>query len=554
MLSRKKLLLILRILLWLLPAICLTAAIVVDRYFSQKQDFAEANLALVGGDLHAAGSTYRRLAKSFWWGENAKAGMAIVRALTDSSFNEPGEIRPDALRSFPIDLLLFKAVEGRKFEACLRLADFQKLVLPTSRSDLFRILALLELERFGEADRIFMSLSAKDRDSWLGRRLGSVKNHLKESAATLIYDRLGLLIGRIDGEGSMHPGDGINLNLIPSPVIEDALKNGGKRGIRVSLDLDLTRIAYEALEGYRGSIVFLDPDSGEVLAAVSDERTLRTTGVPAFVQLREPASISKLITTTAAMRAGYDPDTEIAEMTCEGAKEYRGGILYCAYRAGPLQSLDRAMAVSCNIAFANLGVRIGEEALVNELRRYGFDRSSESGFRFGSILRRTRNDRDIADLSIGIEMSEMTPLHGALIAAIFATGGKQPEPFFLHAIDGFTGLSPIKIKQGPGKTVITPEMARVGKQSMLAVTGFGGTGYNLAPDGLSYAMKTGTASDGRTGYHTNYIGFFPASEPRVAFCVRVTHQRTSSRVRRATIDVMRKLLAGVHELSKSRRL
>jgi len=56
------------------------------------------------------------------------------------------------------------------------------------------------------------------------------------------------------------------------------------------------------------------------------------------------------------------------------------------------------------------------------------------------------------------------------------------------------------------------------------------------------AMKTGTASEPRSGFHVNYIGVGPMPDPRVALCVRITHQRTSRRVRDAAHDVTRRLL------------
>ena len=54
-------------------------------------------------------------------------------------------------------------------------------------------------------------------------------------------------------------------------------------------------------------------------------------GTPAFEERREPASISKLITTAAALRAGLDPDAAISQMTCTGSHRYEGGTLWCSH-------------------------------------------------------------------------------------------------------------------------------------------------------------------------------------------------------------------------------
>ena len=58
-------------------------------------------------------------------------------------------------------------------------------------------------------------------------------------------------------------------------------------------------------------------------------------------------------------------------------------------------------------------------------------------------------------------------------------------------------------------------------------------------------MKTGTAAEWRRGYHVNYIGFAPLPDPKIAFCVRITHQPSSSRVNRIARDVTRTLLEGL---------
>jgi len=73
----------------------------------------------------------------------------------------------------------------------------------------------------------------------------------------------------------------------------------------------------------------------------------------------------------------------------------------------------------------------------------------------------------------------------------------------------------------------------------------GGTGAGLAPRSFPVAMKTGTAATPGEGYHVNYIGVGPMPDPSIAFCVRVTHQRNSRRVRRAARSVTSALLAAL---------
>ncbi len=66
-------------------------------------------------------------------------------------------------------------------------------------------------------------------------------------------------------------------------------------------------------------------------------------------------------------------------------------------------------------------------------------------------------------------------------------------------------------------------------------------------------MKTGTASERGKGYHVNYIGMTPLSDPAIAFCVRVTHERSSPAVTTAAREVTRRLLSGLADRRQRRR-
>ena len=314
---------------------------------------------------------------------------------------------------------------------------------------------------------------------------------------------------------------------------------------RLSIDLELSRLALEALGGARGSIVLVEPRTGAVLAAVSDERTAVAEGPAAFTQRREPASIAKLLTSAAAYRAGMDADVEIKRMTCGGVERYGGKPMWCSFPAGPLEGLDHALALSCNVAFANLGTRLGAERMVAEHRRWGFDAGGGALLgAAGRVHTPPRTPRQLADLSVGLELADVTPLHAALLAAVVANDGRLPEPRLVTGACGALGLRDDPLPLSDGRDVLEPPLARRLRRAMEAVAGYG-TGVGLAPPGFPIAMKTGTAAEWGRGYHVNYIGMGPLPDPVVAFGVRVTHERTSPAVNRAAREVTRRLLAAL---------
>ena len=273
---------------------------------------------------------------------------------------------------------------------------------------------------------------------------------------------------------------------------------------------------------------------------------------------REPASIAKLITTTAAMRAGLDPDGEIADMTCRGSVLMGGERLYCAAIGGRLRGLADAMASSCNVAFARLAMDVGDRALVEEYERYGFTIGGPPGDpvprnAVGVVHRYRHPGKRLGELAVGLEEASITPLGAAVFAATLADGQRR-EPRFVLQADGLLGISPRTPVGADARpvAVLDPSWLPALHESMRAVVAPGGTANRVAPKRLRVAMKTGTARDPDKPFHVNYVGFFPSGggqPPRYAFAVRVTAQSTSARVRRAGYAVTNRLLRALDGLA-----
>ena len=300
----------------------------------------------------------------------------------------------------------------------------------------------------------------------------------------------------------------------------------------------------------------LDPTDGSVLAAVSDRRTAAEGGTPALEQMREPASIAKLITVTAALRAGIDVDAVLHDMTCRGSMRFGDGaddVLYCAAVNGKLRGLDRALAVSCNVAFAELGEMVGREKLLEEFRRYGFDFDGEESRFFGRVvtpeghaaparrsLDRARGDRDHAGAR-GARGGDGGERRLDASAALLSLDRHLPRVLGALAA-GARGLAgdrrELAAAAHPGHD--RGRRTRAGPRRASRRPSF------------PVALKTGTASEPSTGFHVNYIGFGPVPETRFAFAVRVTHQPSSRRVRSAAFAVTRRLLEGLSRFEVDR--
>jgi hypothetical protein len=439
--------------------------------------------------------------------------------------------------------LLVPAIHGTflrgDYEGVLRLCA---LGAGDPRVPAYQAGALLELGRDAEAQAAAASQPAAFRTGGLGREVDQAVRLRQEGAVSLLRDRAGNLLGSLDAAGVVKTVDDEGTAYLPPLVTRAIASRGAKPGFRLTVDRALSRLALHALGPYRGTIVLLDPRTGAVLAAVSDARTRAEGGTAAFEQRREPASIAKIITAAAAYRAGLDPDAEIAKMTCAGQARYGNGSLWCAYPGGPLHGLGHALAISCNVAFANLGERLGRQKVVEEFRRWGFDLPADALPGAGSVRLPEGDARQLADLSVGLSATDITPVHGALMAAVIANEGRMPVPALLGAEDGVLGRSPRPIGPRPARPVLDPAWVPALTRAMGAVTDEGGTAEHADPPAFQVAMKTGTAAEGALGYHVNYIGAGPLPTPTVAFCVRVTHQPTSRHVNEAAREVLRSLL------------
>ena len=410
------------------------------------------------------------------------------------------------------------------------------------------------------------------------RRLRRAQQVDASGVQQLLFDRRGRPLGSIGDDRSLTLEEDLPAGLVPvelaTHLLPPALQPpglaaagpgamsdaAGARALRLTIDRAWSEAADTALGREEGAIAILEIPSGAVLAAVSNRsrsRRWRSNG-DSVLDPREPASIAKLITTTAAMRAGFDPDQEIADMTCRGSVLMDGERLYCSAINGRLRGLSDAMASSCNVAFARLAIDVGDRALVEEYERYGFVIGGRTGEpvprnAIGVVHEYRQPGKQLGDLSIGLDEASITPLGAALFAATLSDGRRR-EPNFVLQADGLLGISPrTPVGDGPrqGVQVLDPSWLPVLHESMRAVVSPGGTANRVAPSRLRVAMKTGTARDPDKPFHVNYVGFFPSDEerpPRYAFAVRVTGQPTSRRVRRAGYAVTFRLLRALDRL------
>jgi peptidoglycan glycosyltransferase len=336
--------------------------------------------------------------------------------------------------------------------------------------------------------------------------------------------------------------------------IIDLLTQTPPKGGSVALTLDpgAQKAAYDGLRklGARGAVVALDPTTGAILAMVStpsydpnlisghDTASVRASYNRLASQksrpmlnraLREtypPGSTFKLVTAAAALESGrYTPDSKVDNSAVLDLPQTTATLPN--ENGGPCTSGEATLTValenSCNVSFGAVGLDLGDAALRDQARKFGFDSAYEVPMRsVASHFPESLNPPQTAQSAIGQFDVRATPLQMAMVAAAIANRGVVMEPYLVQQV------------RGPKLEVLDTHKPRslgeaVSPQTASQLTGMmvkvveQGTGTNGRIPGVPVAGKTGTAQQGggRTP-HAWFVSFAPAdTEPKVAVAVLV---------------------------------
>ena len=329
--------------------------------------------------------------------------------------------------------------------------------------------------------------------------------------------------------------------------------------VTLTLSKNLQQVATDALGQRKGSVVALDPRSGAILAFADypsyDPNVLASHNQDAVRQAwtdlnanpdkpllprtyREryfPGSSFKVVTAATALATGtatvtqpvYPTLTELPLPNAGGQTLRNFGGESCG---GPLPV---ALQVSCNTAFAQLGLDLGAQKLTAGAEAFGFNKVPPIDLPFAaasSFPPASAFDRDkpaLAKSAIGQQDVAATPLEMALVASGIANNGVIMTPHVMGEIRDAEGNVIDKYDPSPWLTAVSPDVAHTVRDMMVGVV-TGGTGTRAQIPGVTVAGKTGTAQTGLNTTHTWFIAFAPAEAPRVAVAVMLENQQESN--------------------------
>ena len=311
------------------------------------------------------------------------------------------------------------------------------------------------------------------------------------------------------------------------------------QGIQNLAEQELARAA-QTFEALGGSVVVVAPATGEILALANwpsynpnDYRfsEMGSRRLRAITDRFEPGSTAKIFTLAAGLEAGVVRPNE--RMYCEnGSMVVDDVVIRDTHPSGWLQ-LPQALALSSNICFGKVGLKVGGQGLYEVFRRFGFGQDtglSLPGEAAGVLLPRGRPwvQVETAAAAFGQGYS-VTNLQMAMATAAIANGGKLMEPVLVRRVQSGTGELVREAAPRVRRQVVSASVARTVAEMMIGVTEGDGTGVQAHVEGFSVAGKTGTAqkADPRTGrysldsYVASFVGFVPARQPVLAIAVTI---------------------------------
>lgn len=288
--------------------------------------------------------------------------------------------------------------------------------------------------------------------------------------------------------------------------------------LALTLDADLNRAAYTALAGRSGAVLVMDYTTGEILCMVSspaDDPASPSESPADGTYLNKclsatyvPGSIFKLVTLAAAIENISDLYTR--SFTCAGSTTVDGSTLTCSGTHGQ-QTIEQALANSCNVAFGGLALELGADTISEYADRFGLTGAhSLNGIETaaGTFDKAGAGTIDLAWSGIGQYHDLVSPFAMLRLVAAIANGGELQEPTLL------------------GKSLLPHTTRLMAQDTADKIADM--MNYNVENEygtwnfpGLSLCAKTGTAETGTGTSHAWFVGFLQDEAHPYAFVVLV---------------------------------
>ena len=319
-----------------------------------------------------------------------------------------------------------------------------------------------------------------------------------------------------------------------------------------TLNFELQEAACEALSGYEGAVVVIEPSTGKILAMVSkpdynpnhieedweyiiSENNSSSVLLNRVTQgLYPPGSTFKIVTTLAYLRE--NTDETLYSYDCNGKLTAENAVIHCINnKKHGTVTLEESFAESCNSSFANIGLSVSPSNFQTVCDKLLFNSELPTKFTYSKssfVLASDASDADIVQAAIGQGTTLVTPFHMALITSAIANDGVLMNPYVIDRVENYLGETVTQYSPSKYGQLMTTEEAAALQSYMKAVVDYG-TGKKLQSDLYEATGKTGSAefSSQTNKCHSWFVGYaHQDGKADIAIAVLVEEAGTGSTV------------------------
>jgi len=330
--------------------------------------------------------------------------------------------------------------------------------------------------------------------------------------------------------------------------------------IYLTIDLKIQKTVEKAIEGKKGAIIVMNPNTGAILAMTSqpsfnpnDFSTGSSSKIRKYLIDKSFPLLNKAISSQFAPGSIFKPIVALAGLKkkiithetsvfCNGKFKLGNSIFKCWRKWGHGETdLIKSLEQSCNVFYYSMGKEMGWEAIYNMCKKFKFGEKTgiklngeKSGLvpseswkkkRFKNRADQKWHLGDTINFSIGQGALLTTPIQLVCMVSAIATKGLLPSPYYVEKI-----LNKNKeIIYTPEKNITNlniplEDIKKVRHGMFNVVNARYGTGRKARVKGIKSAGKTGTAqikSKGVDRKNTWFICFSPFDNPEIAMVILI---------------------------------
>lgn len=324
------------------------------------------------------------------------------------------------------------------------------------------------------------------------------------------------------------------------------------RDLVLTIDLETQKAAEKAFENLTGSLVAIEPSSGEILAYISApsyslDEFASVTSVKKLNEIRNdpskplfdrasnsiypPGSTYKMLAALIGLEENII--NKNSTIFCKGGYQFGNRFFKCHGSHGTINVVS-AIEKSCNTFFYKLILDIGLDRWAKYMKIFGFGSSTRfdlsddavgivpsTGY-YNKVYGKKKWGRGML-LSLGIGQGELsvTTLQQAQYAALLANYGKTKTPHigkgYLEGL--YQEFTPFNFED---KVIsISKENFDIVREGMFKVVNGNGTARHIRLPNIEIAGKTGTSQNPHGKDHALFVAFAPYENPKIAVAIIV---------------------------------